>query len=148
MKQRTRARALALQVMYEVDLAGHLPGQVFDERLAEMAAEDKELSKELVEFANEIVTGVTPIAQELDRVIAVYAPDWPMDQVPAIDRNLIRIAAWEFGVTRRTPTEIAINEAVELAKTFGSDASSRFVNGVLGSLAEREHEIYTWFSRR
>ena len=148
MKQRTRARALALQVLYEVDLAGHLPGQVFEERLQEMhLATETELSEELIKFANQIVTGVYPLEERLDTVIAKYAPEWPFDTVPAIDRNLMRMATWEFAVAQCTPTEIAINEAVELAKVYGSDTTSRFVNGVLGSLAQRENEIKNTFSQ-
>lgn len=146
MKQRTKARALALEVLYEVDLAGHLPGQVFSQRLADRAESgNAELTEELVAFANEIVTGVIHLATQLDHVIEVYAPEWPFDQVPAIDRNILRIATWEFAVTKHTPTEIAINEAVELAKEYGSDTTSKFVNGVLGSLADHEDEIHAAF---
>lgn len=146
MKQRTKARALALEVLYEVDMAGHLPGQVFSQRLADRAeAGDVDLSDELVSFANEIVSGVIPLAAQLDHAIEVFAPEWPFEQVPAIDRNILRIATWEFAVTKITPTEIAINEAVELAKEYGSDTASRFVNGVLGSLADHEDQIHASF---
>ncbi len=78
---------------------------------------------------------------ELDAFIAEHAPEWPLDQVAIVDRNIIRIALWEFAVKGETPIKVAINEAVELAKTFGSDSSPRFINGVLGSLAVRENEI-------
>jgi N utilization substance protein B len=74
-------------------------------------------------------------------VIARYAPEWPLDQIAAIDRNILRIATWEFAAQRDTPVKVAINEAVELAKAFGSDSAPRFVNGVLGSLAEHENEV-------
>ena len=137
MKQRTRARSLALQVLYETDLSDHAPGQVFRERL-----EDIPLSDELAEFARQIVFGIIPLAQEIDKIIAQYAPEWPMDQIAPIDRNILRIASWEFGVQRTTPVKVAINEAVELAKAFGSERAARFVNGVLGSLADHQNEIY------
>src|SRR3972149_2150935 len=136
MKSRTRARGLALQVLYEVDMANHPPVEVYQSRLEEMP-----LSDELAEFARQIVFGVLPRIPDLDLMIAKYAPEWPLDQVAAIDRNILRMAFWEFAVQRETPLKVAINEAVELAKQFGSDSAPRFVNGVLGALAEREQEI-------
>ncbi len=136
MKSRTRARGLALQVLYEVDMANHPPVEVFQDRLEEMP-----LSEELAEFARQIIFGVLPRIHDLDLLIAKYAPEWPLDQVAAIDRNILRMAFWEFAVQRETPLKVAINEAVELAKQFGSDSAPRFVNGVLGSLAEYKDEI-------
>lgn len=99
------------------------------------------MSNDLAEFVRQIIFGVLPIAVQLDHVIARYAPDWPIDQIAAIDRNILRIACWEFAVSEGTPVKVAINEAVELAKMFGSDSAPRFVNGVLGSLAEHQNEI-------
>ena len=136
MKPRTRARSLALQVLYEVDIANHPPAEVFKSRL-----EETPLSSELAEFARQIIFGVLPITHELDQLIAKYAPEWPLDQIAAIDRNILRMALWEFAVFHETPIKVAINEAVELAKQYGSDSAPRFVNGVLGSLAEHLHEI-------
>lgn len=136
MKPRTRARSLALQVLYEVDIANHLPADVFKARLEEIG-----LSEELSEFSRKIIFGVLPLTHNLDVLISKYAPEWPLDQIAAIDRNILRIALWEFAVFHETPIKVAINEAVELAKLYGSDSAPRFVNGVLGSLAERQHEI-------
>lgn len=136
MKPRTRARALALQVLYEVDIANHVPGEVFTARL-----EETPLADELADFARKIIFGILPIAHELDQLIAKYAPEWPLDQIAAIDRNILRMALWEFAVFNETPMKVAINEAVELAKQYGSDSAPRFVNGVLGSLAEHLHDI-------
>ncbi len=136
MKPRTRARSLALQVLYEVDIANHLPGTVFQSRL-----EESPLSEELSEFARQIIFGVLPFTGKFDQLISKYAPEWPLDQMAAIDRNILRIALWEFAVSHETPLKVAINEAVELAKQFGSDSAPRFVNGVLGSLADHQHEI-------
>jgi N utilization substance protein B len=138
MKSRTRARSIALQALYEIDVAGHPIGSVLAERI-----EDGELDAELGEFARQIVVGVAPISEALDKFIAEHAPEWPMDQVAVIDRNILRIALWEFAVYGETPIKVAINEAVELAKTYGSDSTPRFVNGVLGSLAARQNEIRT-----
>jgi N utilization substance protein B len=136
MKSRTRARGLALQVLYEVDMANHPPVEVFQSRLEEMP-----LSEELAEFARRIVFGVLPRIPDLDLMIAKYAPEWPLEQVAPIDRNILRLAFWEFAVQRETPLKVAINEAVELAKQFGSDSAPRFINGVLGSLAEHKDDI-------
>jgi transcription antitermination protein NusB len=136
MKSRTRARGIALQALSEIDVVGHQPGIVLEERLAE-----SEVDGELAEFARAIVVGVAPLFETLDQFIAVHAPEWPLDQVAVIDRNILRIALWEFAVYGETPIKVAINEAVELAKEYGSDSTPRFVNGVLGSLAARQTEV-------
>ena len=136
MKSRTRARCLALQVLYEVDIANHPPAEVFRERL-----EDTPLSDDLAEFVRQIVFGVFPLIHELDHVIEKYAPEWPLDQIATIDRNILRISCWEFAIQNETPVKVAINEAVEIAKLYGSDSAPRFINGVLGSLAEHQYEI-------
>jgi transcription antitermination protein NusB len=136
MKPRTRARSLALQVLYEVDIANHPPGDIYKLRL-----EDTPLTEELSEFARQIIFGVLPRAATLDQIIGRYAPEWPLDQIAAIDRNILRMALWEFAVSHETPVKVAINEAVELAKQFGSDSAPRFINGVLGALAEHQNEI-------
>ncbi|HKY55029.1 MAG TPA: transcription antitermination factor NusB [Anaerolineales bacterium] len=142
MKPRTRARSLALQVLYEVDLANHPPADVFRSRL-----EESPLSNELSDFARQIIFGVLPLTNNLDHLIAKYAPEWPLDQIAAIDRNILRMALWEFAVLQETPIKVAINEAVELAKLFGSDSAPRFVNGVLGALADHQHEIQQAISK-
>jgi N utilization substance protein B len=148
MKSRTRARSLALQVLYEVDIADHLPGTVLDERLEEAREEDQAgYDQDVVDFARQIIFGVYPLAQKLDEVIAEYAPEWPFDQISAIDRNILRIATWEFFVSGKTPLKVAINEAVELAKYFSSETTSRFVNGVLGSLADHQNIIAQQFKK-
>ena len=143
MKSRTRARAFALQVLYEVDMAAHLPGVVFQQRLEDVHVEEgeKPLDENLVEFARQIVSGVSVMTGQLDHAIERYAPEWPFDQIAAIDRNILRMAAWEFAVSRQTPLKVAINEAIELAKQYGSDSAPRFINGVLGSLADHENEL-------
>lgn len=153
MKSRTRARALALQVLYEVDMTNHLPGDVLAQRLEDEHAQDDEresnlpLNQERIEFARQIIFGVYPLSKKLDDVIAEYAPEWPFDQISSIDRNILRIAVWEFSISGITPVKVAINEAVELAKLYGSDTAPRFVNGVLGSLADHQHIIAQQFRK-
>ncbi|MBT3240710.1 MAG: transcription antitermination factor NusB [Chloroflexi bacterium] len=136
MKSRTKARGVALQALYEIDMTDHGIGIILEERFSKTPLEPK-----LVDFTYEIVKGIVPIREQLDSFIAEHAPAWPIDQVSIIDRNIIRIALWEIAVFEETPVKVAINEAVELAKVYGSDSTPRFVNGVLGSLANHENEI-------
>jgi N utilization substance protein B len=140
MKSRTKARCVALQALYEIDVTGHQPSDVVAERLS-----DNPMEKDLAEFTSQIIYGVLSLVQPLDGFIAQHAPEWPLDQVAIIDRNIIRIALWEFAVQEISPVKVAINEAVELAKLYGSDSTPRFVNGVLGSLAARHTEIHQTF---
>ncbi|MGA2110789.1 MAG: transcription antitermination factor NusB [Anaerolineales bacterium] len=131
MKGRRKARAVALQALYEVESSSHSPGAVLQQRL-----EATPLSAELSRFADQLVLGVLEHRGELDRMIARHAPEWPVEQMALVDHNILRIALWEFAISGETPARVAINEAVELAKAFGSETSARFINGVLGSLAE------------
>ena len=137
MKPRTKARSIALQALFEIDLTGHLPGIVLEQRLAENPLAENDLS----DFALEILQGVIKYRENLDDLIAQYAPDWPLDQVASIDRNILRMALWEMALHTDTPLKVVINEAVELSKMFGSESTPRFVNGVLGSLADQLNEI-------
>jgi N utilization substance protein B len=133
MKVRHRARVAALQALYELDCTGHPPAMVIEQRLEEV-----QLPESGEHFARELVQGVREHQEWIDTLIGRYAPDWPVDQIAVIDRNVLRISIYEILMRKDTPTKVAINEAVELAKQFGSDSSSRFVNGVLGSLVAKE----------
>jgi N utilization substance protein B len=136
MKARRKARAIALQALYELDCSSHEPGLV----LAQREEEDK-LPEGQHEFARALVFGVLTDRARLDRWIARFAPEWPVDQIAIIERNILRIALWEFTIGALTPVRVAINEAVELAKLYGSDSAPRFINGVLGSLADHTDEL-------
>jgi N utilization substance protein B len=136
MKSRTKARSIALQVLYEVDISGHKPGIVLFNRFERLKMDDL-----LKQFISQIVSGVGEYKRILDEFIADFAPDWPLDQVAVIDRNLLRIALWEIAVYQKTPVKVVVNEAVELAKLYGSEGSARFVNGVLGALIDNLQEI-------
>jgi transcription antitermination protein NusB len=133
MKVRHRARVAALQALYELDCTAHASAVVIEQRLVEV-----QLPETGERFARDLVEGVRENLEWLDSLIARYAPDWPVDQIAVIDRNVLRISIYEILMRKDTPTKVAINEAVELAKQFGSDSSSRFVNGVLGSLVAKE----------
>jgi len=127
---RRKARALALQALYEVDSAGHEVEGVVTHLLA-----DERLSAENGAFVHELVTGVIQNKEKIDLNIQNFASAWPIEQIPVVDRNILRLAIFEILLDNKVPVKVAINEAVELAKTFGSDNSSRFVNGVLGSVS-------------
>ena len=131
MKNRRRARSAALKALYELDTTAHQPGTV----LAHRAADDG-LSSDGEAFARQLVMGVLEHRDELDNLIQRHAPEWPVDQMAVIDRNVLRIAIYEFDIAQITPLKVAINEAIELAKTYGADSAPRFINGVLGSVAE------------
>jgi transcription antitermination protein NusB len=136
MKARRKARTVALQALYELDCSTHEPGTVLSQREAE-----SKLPEGQHEFAQALVFGVLKDRTRLDRWIARFAPEWPVDQIAIVERNILRIALWEFTIGALTPVRVAINEAVELAKLFGSDSAPRFINGVLGSLADHSEEL-------
>ncbi len=130
MKTRRRARRTALETLYEVDLVGHPLGEVLQARV-----DDHPMESKGVAFSSTLVRGVLDNQASIDVFISRYAPEWPLDQMAVIDRNILRIAIFEFVVDGGTPIKVAINEAVELAKGYASDSAPRFINGVLGTLA-------------
>jgi len=127
---RHKARVLALQALYEVNAVGHDVEKVLPHLLAESG-----LSGENATFAQGLVSGVLQNKKKIDQHIKDFAPAWPVEQIPVVDRNILRLAIFEILLDNNVPVKVAINEAVELAKTFGSDSSPRFVNGVLGSVS-------------
>lgn len=134
---RHKVRKLALQILYEVDSVGHPPEAVLA-RAIEMHQDVTEVD---VDYLRRLVLGTLNLSEKLDDWIASTAPEWPVAQLAVVDRNLLRLALWEIAVSDETPMKVAINEAVEIAKEYGSDSSPRFVNGVLGSLAKKRSEI-------
>ena len=128
MARRTRAREVALQVLYQDDLnPQHNPAD--DERFVRNRLQ----AAELIEFASSLVAGVRRNRQELDQVLAQTADHWSLERMAATDRNVLRLGAFEI-LHADTPDRVAINEAVELAKRFGSKQSAQFVNGILDRL--------------
>ena len=127
---RRKARTIALQALYEIDTSGHKVDDVTARLLAEEG-----LNEENEAFVRDIVSGVVENKEKLDQSIRKHAPVWPIEQLPVIDRNILRLAIFEILIDNKVPIKVAINEAVELAKTFGADRSSKFVNGVLGSIS-------------
>ena len=126
---RRRTRAIVLQTLYEADAVEHIATDVLDVRLAETA-----ISKWDEAFARTMLDGIFANAVEIDKIIAEFAPGWPIGQMAVVDRNILRMAIYEIMVSEDTPPRVAVNEAVELAKAFGGDSAPRFINGVLGSV--------------
>ena len=93
---------------------------------------DNPLEENLVKFSQKIISGVFPLIKHLDEQISKYAPEWPFDQVAIIDRNIFRIALWEMVFDPETPIKVIINEAVELGKLFGSDATPTICEWCIG----------------
>ena len=118
-------------MLYELDGARHKPERVLRERLQQGKTPDP-----VAKYARRLVEGIVEQKAEIDNIIATHAPAWPIMQMAMVDRNLLRVAIYEMTVEDETPPKAAINEAVELAKIYGSNSSSRFVNGVLGSVMD------------
>ena len=130
--EKRKSRAMALQVLYEVDLTHHDVKTVL---LYLCGA--TEISVEGAQKAGEMATGTLANLRKIDKQIVLYAPQWPVDQLSAIDRNILRLSIYEIKYcSDGAPLKVVINEAVELAKAFGTDNSSRFINGVLSSVAK------------
>jgi N utilization substance protein B len=128
--ERRKARILVLQALYEIDSVGHGVEETLSHTLIE-----ETLSSENFTFVHEMVTGVVQHKSRIDQEIRKFAPAFPLDQIPIVDRNILRLAIFEILLDNKVPVKVAINEAVELAKTFGGDNTPRFVNGVLGSVS-------------
>jgi len=128
--KRRKARVIALKALYELDSVGHEPGQILSRLL-----EENPVPPDVAGFVQELVSGVLDHREQIDEVIRQKAPAWPLEQVAVIDRNILRLAIYEILIDNRVPVRAAINEAVELAKSFGGESSPKFVNGVLGSVS-------------
>lgn len=125
---RRKGRAMALQALFEVDCTRH----DFRESLDRLS-ENVSLPEETVKFTQELVSKVLESLETIDNLIQRFAPAWPLHQLPRVDRNILRLGVCEV-LFEMVPSKVAINEAVELAKVFGSRSSAKFVNGVLGSV--------------
>ena len=127
---RRRARWLAVMALYEWDTSGHDPLAALAHRL-----EDRPDRRAVADQARTLVAGVQEHSAAIGDVLTRAAPVWSVEQMAAVDRNILRVAIFEVLFATRTPVRAAVNEAVELAKTFGGEGSPRFVNGVLGAVA-------------
>ncbi|MBC8171874.1 MAG: transcription antitermination factor NusB [Anaerolineae bacterium] len=137
---RSLARRLALQALYEIDSSKHAVGIVMN---AQMRNYDPPVARPVANYIRRLVLGVIEHSEKIDVILHQYASEFPLAQIAIIDRNILRIAALEFAILGSTPIGVAIDEAVELAKLFGAEGSPRFVNGVLGTLADDKEVLAT-----
>ena len=124
MTRRRGARRIALEVLYESDLSGS-PAETILTRFAD---------RKSVEFATQLVRGVEAHRRELDELIGSLSDEWAVERMPVIDRNVLRLGAYELLHNRETPRAVVINEAIELAKEYSTEDSGRFINGLLAAI--------------
>ena len=127
---RRKARTITLKTLYEIDSASRITETVVERYLTE-----ENLSEEFKTFIRELVSGVIENKTAIDENIRKFAPAWPVDQLALIDRNILRLAIFEILFDNKVPVKVAVSEAVELAKIFGSKNSAKFINGVLGTVS-------------
>jgi N utilization substance protein B len=131
MHERSRARRQALQILYQSDITGEAVSEILES--SAYSVEDGEPD----EFCRELVTGVSAHLEEIDGILGEVSENWVVSRMPFVDRNILRLSTYEIFYGGDVPPSVAINEAVELAKTYGGEDSSKFVNGVLGKIASR-----------
>jgi N utilization substance protein B len=129
--ERHRARLQALQILYQRDVTGRTVPSILDEEA--YSTEDGEPD----DFCRSLALGVESEIERVDHLIGEISEHWIVSRMPLVDRNILRLATWEILFSEDVPMSVAINEAVELAKAYGGDDSSKFINGVLGKVAER-----------
>ena len=130
---RRKARIVALQSLFAADIRKNRTEPSF-----EWLGDEEAVAQNALDFAAKLLRGVFDNCPDLDGLISRYAPAWPVSQLSLIDRNILRIALFELLHNPGTPKKTAINEAVELAKTYGGDTSPGFINGVLGAVADSD----------
>jgi transcription antitermination protein NusB len=128
--KRHQARELALKVLFQLEGTGDDPEEVLRYHAAENGA-----TEDITNFARELVSGVMANQEKLDGLLAEASEHWRLEQMAKVDRVILRIAVYEIAIDRKVPTKAAINESIELAKTFSGDEAGRFVNGILGRVA-------------
>jgi N utilization substance protein B len=133
MSSRHLSRSIAMQSLYEWDFSGK-QGDL--EKIVEKNIREFGPGLEDSSLAWQIVTGVTQYLSKIDKIIEKAAPEWPIDQITLVDRNILRIGLYEllYGNKEEVPPKVAINEAIELAKSFSGESSGKFINGVLGTV--------------
>ena len=130
MGKRHQARELALKVLFQLEGTNDDPDEVLRYHASESAATD-----DVANFSGQLVHGVLDNREKLDSILADASEHWKLDQMAKVDRIILRIAIYEIAIDRRVPTKAAINESIELAKTFSGEEAGRFVNGILGRVA-------------
>lgn len=139
MAKRHTSRTLAMQTLYEWDFNRYDAAQLtelYEHNREEFASEGFDDDG----FAQSIIDGVIKNQKEIDSLIIEYAPEWPLEQITTVDRNILRMGIYELMFTPDIPSKVAIDEAIELAKTYGGESSGKFVNGVLGAIYRKMEE--------
>jgi len=136
-RQRHLGRELALQWLFQIDM-GHLPPDEVMTNLPEDLEEQPAIGEEGLEFARQLVHGVLATKSRIDAGIAKYATGWSLSRMAAVERNILRLALFEILEMTDIPPSVTVDEAVEVAKSFGSDESGKFVNGILGAYLRGE----------
>ncbi len=133
MANRHLGRVIAMQTLYQADFNEKLNmkdlNEIIDYQVVDLANNFENRN-----FVDYLVKNVIEHREELDKLIVKYAPEWPLEKITIVDRNILRIGVWELVHDDSIPPKVAINEAIEIAKIFGGETSGKFVNGVLGSL--------------
>ncbi|MBI3631735.1 MAG: transcription antitermination factor NusB [Candidatus Staskawiczbacteria bacterium] len=143
MASRHLSRSIVMQSLYEWDFYGSIKGSL--KKIVERNIEDFGPGLEDVGFIWDLISGIEKHLTEIDKIIEKAAPEWPLAQIPIIDRNVLRIGLFELLYSNKdeVPPKVAINEAIELAKTFSGQTSGKFVNGVLGTVYKQLEEKQT-----
>lgn len=135
MLERRKERRLALEILYQREITGRTVKQIIDDHLYS----DK--SGPMTDFCQRILLGITAHQKKIDDLIETYTDNWALERMPLLDRNIIRIGIYEMLYERDIPESVSINEAIELAKIYGTEDSGKFINGVLGKIAASVVEI-------
>ena len=134
MRNRTKSREYALQMLYQADIRRSGPAQIPDAFWPE-----QETTEEVKAFANQLFEGTLAHLAEIDPIISRHADNWDMKRMAVIDRNILRLGVFELLHLEEVPPKVCINEAVELAKRFGDEESGKFINGILDAIHKKTH---------
>ena len=137
MRKRTKARECVLQILYTMDVSGIKA----DEALSEFWDEHPSFIEEIREFAEELVKGVRKDIEKIDKIISEHATNWTLKRMAVVDRNILRLAAYELLFRSDIPPKVSINEAVDIAKKYGDANSGKFVNGILDRIGKEAKRI-------
>jgi len=140
MRKRTRARELALQVLYQVDIRREDSKALLEDFWQQKISSNEELTVSIKEFATSLVEGALKNLDSIDKVISSYAENWQLERMAVIDRNIMRMATFELLYVDDIPPKVSINEAVDLAKKYGDTESGKFVNGILDKISKKERK--------
>lgn len=129
MSQRRKAREFALQILFQYDLADGNIGEIM-----ESFWKDKKVNQKTISFCSKLVSGTIDKISEIDEKISLHSLNWKLERMSTVDRNVLRIATYELLFLKETPPPVVINEAIEVAKKFGTEDSAKFINGILDAI--------------